>query len=165
MQPSKLLTPKIIIRSSSNNGQNIVGLDLPLLGYESQDQANVTTNVDYMSLQPLRYNVGHGNNADDDYDNYDDGCHISIRDLRNNDKNILSLLNEEMGSTYSFKALERKLDIHQQSLARALKRLRHLDLVEKTPNGYRITKNKNAFLPNTTRENSLLMEEDEAEIE
>ena len=70
-----------------------------------------------------------------------------------------------MGSTYSFKALERKLDIHQQSLARALKRLRHLDLVEKTPNGYRTTKNKNAFLPNTTLKNSLLMEEDKAEIE
>jgi DNA-binding HxlR family transcriptional regulator len=122
-------------------------------------------NIDYISLQPLGYNASHGYNADNGYDDYDDGCHISIRDLRNNDKNILSLLNEEMGSTYSFKALERKLDIHQQSLARALKRLRHLDLVEKTPNGYRTTKNKNAFLPNTTLENSLLMDEDKVENE
>lgn len=165
MQLSKLLTPKLDTRSNNSNGPGIFGFGLPQIEGENQDQTNVTSNVDYMSLQQLRYNVSHGNNADDDYDDSDDGCQISIRDLRNNDKNILSLLNEEMGSTYSFKALERKLDIHQQSLARALKRLRHLDLVEKTPNGYRTTKNKNAFLPNTTLENSLLMEEDKAETE
>jgi DNA-binding HxlR family transcriptional regulator len=118
-------------------------------------------NDDYGSLKLLRYQVGHGNNSDDDHD---DGCHISVRDLRNNDKNILSLLNEEMGSTYSFKALERKLDIHQQSLTRALKRLRHLDLVEKTPNGYRISKNKSTFLSNTTLKNSpLVVVEEEKE--
>jgi len=164
MQLSKLLTPKLDIRINNSNGPGIFGFGLPQFEGENQDQTHVTANIDYMSLQPLRYNAGHGNNADDDYDGYDDGCHISVRDLRNNDKNILSLLNEEMGSTYSFKALERKLDIHQQSLARALKRLRHLELVEKTPNGYRTTKNKNAFLPNTTLENSLLIEEDKAEI-
>jgi DNA-binding HxlR family transcriptional regulator len=165
MQLSKLLTPKLDTRSNNSNGPGIFGFGLPQIDCENQDQTNVMANIDYMSLQPLRYNAGHVNNADDDYDNYDDGCHISIRDLRNNDKDILSLLNEEMGSTYSFKALERKLDIHQQSLTRALKRLRHLDLVEKTPNGYRTTKNKNAFLPNTTQENSLFMEEEKAEIE
>lgn len=166
MQLSKLLTPKLDTRINDNsNGLGIFGFGLPQIEGDNQDQTNVTTNFDYMSLQPLRYNVGHGNNADGNNDSYDDGCHLSIRDLRNNDKNILSLLNEEMGSTYSFKALERKLDIHQQSLARALKRLRHLDLVEKTPNGYRATKNKNAFIPNTILENSLLMEEDKAVME
>lgn len=91
MQLSKLLTPKLDSRSNNINGPGIFGFGLPQIEDKNQDQTNVTTNVDYMSQQPLRYGVEHGNNADDDYD---DGCHISIRDLRNNDKNILSLLNE-----------------------------------------------------------------------
>lgn len=167
MQLSKLLAPKLDTRSNNinSNCRSIFGFGLPQIGGENQDQTSVMANIDYISLQPLGYNADHGYNADNGYDDYDDGCHISIRDLRNNDKSILSLLNEELGSTYSFKALERKLDIHQQSLTRALKRLRHLDLVEKTPNGYRTTKNKNAFLPNTTLENSLLMDEDKVENE
>ena len=65
-----------------------------------------------------------------------------------------------MWSTYSFKALERKLNIHQQSLARALKRLVDLDLIEKTPAGYKLIK-KNIFLSNTILQNSQLTEEEE----
>jgi DNA-binding MarR family transcriptional regulator len=160
------LIPKVVMRSNNSNGLGISGFALPQFGTKNHDDTSVMLNDDYGSLQLLRYSLGQGNNSDDDYDDCEDGCHITVRDLRNNDKNIFSLLNEEMGSTYSFKALERKLDIHQQSLTRALKRLRHLDLVEKTPNGYRITKNKSTFLSNTTLKNtSLVVEEEKEEAE
>ena len=58
--------------------------------------------------------------------------------IHNNDSKVLSLLNET-GSNYSFKGMMRKLEIHQQSLARALHRLEELGLVQKTNNGYRLS--------------------------
>ncbi len=69
-------------------------------------------------------------------------------------------MNEEIWSTYSFKALERKLDIHQQSLTRALKRLGYLNLIEKTPHGYKLIK-KNIPLSKDNIENSQLEEEED----
>ena len=69
--------------------------------------------------------------------------HLPIIDnvLRNNDSRILSLLAQEPGSNYSFKGLIRKLNIHKQSLARALNRLEDLRLIEKSQIGYRLTMN------------------------
>src|ERR671921_2577239 len=64
---------------------------------------------------------------------------ISATDFHNNDNKILALLNEA-GSNYSFKGLMRKLNLHQQSLSRALHRLEEMDLVEKSPLGYRLSK-------------------------
>lgn len=58
--------------------------------------------------------------------------------IHNNDSKILSLLNEA-GSNYSFKGMMRKLEIHQQSLARALHRLEELGLVQRAENGYRLS--------------------------
>ena len=63
-----------------------------------------------------------------------------------------------MLSTYSFKALERKLDIHQQSLSRALKRLLDLDLIEKTSAGYKLVE-RNVYNFNPILEDNLLNEE------
>jgi DNA-binding HxlR family transcriptional regulator len=63
---------------------------------------------------------------------------LSIGDFHNNDNKILALLNEA-GSNYSFKGLMRKLNLHQQSLSRALHRLEEMDLVEKSPLGYRLS--------------------------
>jgi DNA-binding Lrp family transcriptional regulator len=83
---------------------------------------------------------------------------IAINDVRNNDKKILSLLRKEMWSTYSFKALERKLDIHQQSLSRALKRLLDLNLIEKTSLGYKLVE-RSAYNFNPILEDNLLNEE------
>jgi DNA-binding HxlR family transcriptional regulator len=60
-------------------------------------------------------------------------------DFHNNDNKILALLNEA-GSNYSFKGLMRKLNLHQQSLSRALHRLEEMELVEKSPVGYRLSK-------------------------
>jgi DNA-binding MarR family transcriptional regulator len=151
MQISKLLIPKFVI----DNNCNIQSLFDLLQHYDKKnhDQTAVMANDNYVSVQQLNYHTGCENDGDDAYP-------LSTYDLRNNDKKILSLLNEEMWSTYSFKALERKLDIHQQSLTRALKRLRDLDLIEKTPAGYKLIK-KNIFLSNTILQNSQLTEEEE----
>jgi len=63
----------------------------------------------------------------------------SAEDLRNNDTKVLALLNEA-GSNYSFKGIMRRLGIHQQSLARALRRLEEMGFVEKSKVGYRLSK-------------------------
>lgn len=64
---------------------------------------------------------------------------LSVEDLGGNDTKVLSLLNEE-GSNYSFKGIMRKLNMHQQSLSRALHRLEEMGLVERSPAGYRLSK-------------------------
>ena len=74
-------------------------------------------------------------NGDDEYLSY-------IKDFHMNDSKILSLLNQESGSNYySFTGLMRKLNLHQQSLARALNRLQDLGLVDRSNKGYTLTKN------------------------
>jgi predicted transcriptional regulator len=64
---------------------------------------------------------------------------FSTDDLHNNDGRILALLNEE-GSNYSFKGIQRRLGIHQQSLSRALHRLGEMGLVQKSDVGYQLSK-------------------------
>jgi DNA-binding transcriptional ArsR family regulator len=59
--------------------------------------------------------------------------------FHNNDNKILSVLNEA-GSNYSFKGLMRKLNMHQQSLSRALRRLEEMGVVEKSSIGYKLGK-------------------------
>jgi DNA-binding HxlR family transcriptional regulator len=63
---------------------------------------------------------------------------LAATDFHNNDNKVLSVLNEA-GSNYSFKGLMRKLNLHQQSLSRALRRLEEMGLVEKSPVGYRLS--------------------------
>lgn len=74
---------------------------------------------------------------DDEEDNSQES--LSAGDFHNNDNKILALLNED-GSNYSFKGLMRKLNLHQQSLSRALRRLEEMELVEKSPVGYQLSK-------------------------
>ena len=71
---------------------------------------------------------------------------LSVADFHNNDNKILSVLNEA-GSNYSFKGLMRKLNLHQQSLSRALHRLEEMGLVEKSPVGYRLSKTSELAIP------------------
>jgi len=71
-----------------------------------------------------------------------------FNDLRNNDNRILSLLNQESGSNYSFKGLMRKLNLHQQSLSRALRRLEYLEYIAKSPEGYSLTQKAKSILTN-----------------
>ena len=49
---------------------------------------------------------------------------LDDEELHNNDKKILSLLINENSSHFSFTGMKRKLNVHQQSLARALARLK-----------------------------------------
>lgn len=63
---------------------------------------------------------------------------LSLKDLHRIDRKILWLLTEQPWSTYSFKALQRKLSVHQQTLARSLRRLVELDFIEKSSAGYRL---------------------------
>lgn len=72
----------------------------------------------------------------EDHDDSQDS--LNANDFHNNDNKILALLNEA-GSNYSFKGLMRKLNLHQQSLSRALHRLEEMGLVEKSPVGYRLS--------------------------
>jgi hypothetical protein len=69
-----------------------------------------------------------------------------IAEFHENDNKILSLLNQRTGSYYSFKGLMRKLNLHQQSLARALCRLEVLGVIQRSVNGYRLnaSEQKNA---------------------
>ena len=114
---------------------------------------NQTTNLkigyDYLSLNSKQKTDPHID---------DEELTIAINDVRNNDKKVLSLLRKEMWSTYSFKALERKLDIHQQSLSRALKRLLDLNLIEKTSSGYKLVEGS-VYNFNQILEDNLLNEE------
>jgi DNA-binding HxlR family transcriptional regulator len=155
MQILNLLIPKSV-NDFNGNFQSI--FNLIHSNDKNQDKnltttttTNVIANDNYEPLQILNYQADLSNN---------DTFPISIKDVRNNDKKILSLLDEEILSTYSFKALERRLDIHQQSLTRALKRLRELGLIEKTPAGYKLIK-KNISLSDTILENNQLLKEEE----
>jgi len=62
----------------------------------------------------------------------------TLEDFHGNDNKILSLLNQETGTYYSFKGLMRKLNLHQQSLTRALGRLEQLGLVKRSEHGYKL---------------------------
>lgn len=66
---------------------------------------------------------------------------ISTEDLHTNDKKILSLLSLDETSQYSFTGIKRKLNVHQQSLTRALTRLEDLGFVEKSLAGYKLKNN------------------------
>jgi hypothetical protein len=69
-----------------------------------------------------------------------------FNDLHNNDHKILSLLSSEIGSRYSFRGLMKKLDLHQQSLARSLHRLEYLGLIERIPFGYKMSNNGQSIM-------------------
>jgi len=75
--------------------------------------------------------------------------------LRNNDTRILKLLDQEPGSSYSFNGFIRKLNLHQQSLTRALKRLEDLRLIEKSQIGYRLTTNGGSLMTFLTTKNGI----------
>ncbi|MCD6038527.1 MAG: hypothetical protein K0S67_2420 [Nitrososphaeraceae archaeon] len=78
---------------------------------------------------------------------------LSINDFHNNDTKILSFLNQETGANYSFKGLLRKLNLHQQSLTRALSRLEDLGLIEKSSLGYKLSKNGESIMTLSTKSN------------
>jgi DNA-binding HxlR family transcriptional regulator len=84
-----------------------------------------------------------------DYDNnvrVEDSLPLTDDVLHLNDSKILLLMSQEVRSNYSFKGLIRKLNLHQQSLTRALIRLEDLKLVEKSSIGYQLTENGESLM-------------------
>ena len=84
-----------------------------------------------------------------DYDNnirVEDSLPLTDDVLHLNDSKILLLMGQEVRSNYSFKGLIRKLNLHQQSLTRALIRLEDMKLVEKSSIGYKLTENGESLM-------------------
>jgi DNA-binding HxlR family transcriptional regulator len=84
-----------------------------------------------------------------DYDNnvrVEDSLPLTDDVLHLNDSKILLLMGQEIRSNYSFKGLIRKLNLHQQSLSRALIRLEDMKLVEKSSIGYKLTENGESLM-------------------
>jgi len=112
---------------------------------EQKEKDDVTGHIftDEKSKQILiqKEQKEYGNNVriEDSLHFIDDGLHI-------NDSKILSLMAQETRSNYSFKGLIRKLNLHQQSLTRALIRLEDLKLIEKSNIGYKLTKNGESLM-------------------
>jgi biotin operon repressor len=67
---------------------------------------------------------------------------VSTEDISGNDYKIISLLKQDADAYYSFKGLMRKLDLHQESLSRALNRLKSYGLVQRSVNGYKLIQNE-----------------------
>lgn len=79
----------------------------------------------------------------------DDNAGVSLDDFQENDKKVLSVLNQDndlSDSQYTFNGLARKLGMHQQSLSRSLHRLEYSGLVEKNQTGYRLSKKLRSIL-------------------
>jgi DNA-binding MarR family transcriptional regulator len=68
---------------------------------------------------------------------------------RPNDSKVLDVLSEN-NSIYTFSGIMRKIDMHQETLSRSLQRLSEQDLVQKSQNGYKLSK-KGAILKKQTR--------------
>jgi DNA-binding HxlR family transcriptional regulator len=114
---------------------------------EFNDKEDVIISADDKSKQMLIQKEGNKDSNSNNNNHDESSLSININDfLHNNDAKILSLLNQETGSNYSFKGLTRKLNLHQQSLTRALNRLEDLGLVEKSSVGYKLSKNGESIM-------------------
>ncbi|MGI0087748.1 MAG: ArsR family transcriptional regulator [Nitrosotalea sp.] len=60
-------------------------------------------------------------------------------ELGPNDSKVLDVLSEN-NSIYTFSGIMRKIGMHQETLSRSLQRLSEQDLVQKSPNGYKLSK-------------------------
>ena len=84
----------------------------------------------------------------------DDDPEISLDDFQENDKKILSVLNQDnevRDNKYTFNGLARKLGMHQQSLSRSLRRLESSGLVEKSKTGYKQSRSLRSVLVRKSR--------------
>ena len=59
--------------------------------------------------------------------------------LGERDLEVLNLITQEALSTFTFDGLKRRLGLHSETLSRILNRLEQEELVEKDPEGYRVT--------------------------
>ncbi len=63
------------------------------------------------------------------------------------DLNVLNLIGEEGLTSFTFDGLKRRLGVHPETLSRILCRLEDQGLVEKQPEGYRVTAKVREFVP------------------
>ncbi len=59
--------------------------------------------------------------------------------LSERDTDVLSLIDEENLTTFTFDGLKRRLGLHPETLSRILSRLEEEGIVKKTPKGYKVT--------------------------
>lgn len=119
--------------------------------FENKKDSTISYTNNSKSKQDLIQNEEQeesSNNIDDNNRNS-----LSINDFHNNDTKILSFLNQETGANYSFKGLLRKLNLHQQSLTRALSRLEQMGLIEKSSLGYKLSKNGESIMTLSIKSN------------
>ena len=136
--------------------------------FENKKDSTITSANNSKSKQDLIQNQEQEENSNNIDDNNRNS--LSTNDFHNNDTKILSFLNQETGANYSFKGLLRKLNLHQQSLTRALSRLEDLGLIEKSSLGYKLSKNGESIMTLSTKSNSekrvgALEEGEEEEVE
>jgi DNA-binding transcriptional ArsR family regulator len=133
--------------------------------FGNKKDATISSANNSKSKQDLIQNEEQEENSNNIEDNNRNS--LSINDFHNNDTKILSFLNQETGANYSFKGLLRKLNLHQQSLTRALSRLEDLGLIEKSSLGYKLSKNGESIMTLSTKSNlekrGGVLEEDEEE--
>jgi DNA-binding transcriptional ArsR family regulator len=119
--------------------------------FENKKDSTISSANNNKSKQDLIQNQEQEENSNNIDDNNRNS--LSINDFHNNDTKILSFLNQETGANYSFKGLLRKLNLHQQSLTRALSRLEDLGLIEKSSLGYKLSKNGESIMTLSTKSN------------
>jgi DNA-binding MarR family transcriptional regulator len=119
--------------------------------FENKKDSTISSANNSKSKQDLIQNQEQEENSNNIDDNNKNS--LSINDFHNNDTKILSFLNQETGANYSFKGLLRKLNLHQQSLTRALSRLEDLGLIEKSSLGYKLSKNGESIMTLSTKNN------------
>jgi len=119
--------------------------------FGNKKDATISSANNSKSKQDLIQNEEQEENSNNIEDNNRNS--LSINDFHNNDTKILSFLNQETGANYSFKGLLRKLNLHQQSLTRALSRLEDLGLIEKSSLGYKLSKNGESIMTLSTKSN------------
>ena len=69
-----------------------------------------------------------------------------ISDFKENDINILQIINEEDLTCFTFEGLKRRLKMHPETLSRILYRLADQGILKKGNNGYTLTSNAKKLL-------------------
>jgi DNA-binding Lrp family transcriptional regulator len=72
--------------------------------------------------------------------------------LSEHDADVLALIDEEGLTTFTFDGLKRRLGLHPETLSRILNRLEEEGIVEKTPEGYKVTPKLNRLKLHASRQ-------------
>jgi len=70
---------------------------------------------------------------------------IEESELDEREREVLKFLSSEQNAYYSFQGLRRRLGLHQETLARTLKRLEEAHAIERSPQGYKVRSNGGSY--------------------